>query len=251
MFKDETNLEQEETLFDETDESDDLWDDDDEEDDIEGEENQPAEEQDEGITVKFNGKETKVSKDDIPTLVQKGLNYDHVSSELESMRAGDRYRVLKKAADREGMTVDQYAKYVLDKEDADTLAEMEAAVRKENPNLDNALIKEIAEARAAKKQNHAKAEESSAEEKAWAEALAEYPDMTKDSVPKEVLEDVAKGKSPLLAMKDHEIAQLKAAQDKAAIEEKNRKNKEKSTGSMSGNGSDGADDFIKGFYGSR
>ena len=42
--------------------------------------------------------------------------------------------------------------------------------------------------------------------------------------------------------------QLKAAQQKSAIEEKNQKNKEKSTGSMNGTRSDGEmDDFLKGF----
>ena len=227
------------------DESDFDWDDD----DVEGEENKPAEKQeDEGITVKYNGKEQKVGKDEIPTLVQKGLNYDHIQSELDSMRSGNMYKALKRAADKEGMSVEQYAKFVLDSEDADALSEAEAAVRKENPNLPNNIIKELAEARASKKMNHAKADESSAEEKAWAEALKEYPDMTRDSIPEEVLHAVAGGKSPLIALKNYEISQLKAAQKKQAVEEKNQKNKEKSTGSMSGTRSDGEmDDFLKGF----
>jgi hypothetical protein len=127
--------------------------------------------------------------------------------------------------------------------------EAEETIRKENPNLPSSIVKELAEARATKRVNSAKAEESSAEEKAWGEALREYPDMTKDSIPNEVLESVAKGKAPLLALKDYEISQLKAAQKKAAIEEKNLKNKEKSTGSMNGNRSDGDDQFLSGLFG--
>jgi len=242
MFEEETTLEQEETMFDDSDFD---WDDD----DVEGEENKPAEEQeDEGITVKYNGKEQKVGKDEIPTLVQKGLNYDHVMSELDSMRQGNMYKALKKFADKEGMSVEQFSKYIQDKEDADTLSEAEAAIRKEFPNLQNNLVKELAEARASKKLNNAKAEQSSAEEKAWAEALKEYPEMNRDSIPEEVLQAVAGGKSPLIALKNYEISQLKAAQKKAAVEEKNQKNKEKSTGSMNGTRSDGEmDDFLKGF----
>ena len=244
MFEEETTLEQEDTTFGD----DDLdldWDDDTDED----EENQPVEEQDDGLTVKYNGKEQKVGKDEIPTLVQKGLNYDHIQSELDSMRSGNMYKVLKKAADKEGMSVEQYAKYVLDKEDADVLSSMEAEVRRENPNLPNSIIKELAEARAAKKQNLAKAEESSAAEKAWAEALKEYPDMSRDSIPDEVLQALAAGNSPLLAMKNYEISQLKAAQKKATIEDKNSKNKEKSTGSMRGQSADGDDQFLSGLFG--
>ena len=242
MFEEETNPKQEETMFDESDDFD--WDDE----EVEGGETDAAEEQDDGLTVKYNGKETKVAKDDIPTYVQKGMNYDHVMSELDSMRSGNMYKALKRAADKEGMSVEQYAKFVLDKEDADAVSEAEAAVRRENPNLPNNIIKELAEARAAKKMHNAKAEQSSAEEKAWAEALKEYPDMTKESIPEEVLNSVANGKSPLIALKDYEITQLKAAQKKAAVEEKNQKNKEKSTGSMSGTRSDGEmDDFLKGF----
>lgn len=243
MFDEETTHEQDETMFDDLDD----WND---EEEVEGEENEPAEEQDDGLTVKYNGKETKVAKDDIPTYVQKGMNYDHVMSELDSMRSGNMYKALKRAADKEGMSVEQYAKFVLDRDDADALSEAEAAVRKENPNLPNNIIKELAEARAAKKQHNAKAEEHSEAEKAWAEALREYPDMTMDSVPQDVLEAVAKGKNPLLALKDNEIAQLKAAQQKSAIEEKNQKNKEKSTGSMNGNRSDGDDQFLQGLFGS-
>jgi len=242
MFDEETTHEQDETMFD-----DDFdWED---ETEAEGDETDAADEQDDGLTVKYNGKETKVAKDDIPTFVQKGMNYDHVMSELDSMRQGNAYKALKKFADKEGMSVEQYAKYVLDKEDADALTEAEAQVRKENPNLPNNIIKELAEARAAKKANNAKAEQSSAEEKAWAEALKEYPDMTRETIPEDVLEAVANGKSPLIALKNHEISQLKAAQKKTAIEEKNQKNKEKSTGSMRGTSADGEDDFIKGLFG--
>ena len=241
MFEEETTLEQDDTMFD--DELDDWAD----EDEVEGEEK--AEEQDDGLTVKYNGKEQKVNKDEIPTLVQKGLNYDHVMSELDSMRQGNMYKALKKFADKEGMSVEQWAKYVQDKEDADILAEEEAAVRNEFPNLQNSLVKELAQARAAKKQNNAKAEESTETEKAWAEALKEYPDMTRDSIPEEVLASVAKGSTPLLAMKNYEISQLKAAQKKTAIDEKNQKNKEKSTGSMNGNRSDGDDLFLQGLFG--
>lgn len=242
MFEEETTLGQEETTFD-----DDFdWDTDETE--TEGGETDAAEEQDDGLTVKYNGKETKVAKGDIPTYVQKGMNYDHVMSELDSMRNGNMYKALKKAADKEGMSVEQYAKFVLDKEDADALTEEEAAVRKEFPNIPNNLIRELAEARAAKKANNAKAEQSSAEEKAWAEALKEYPDMTKDTIPDDVLQAVAGGKSPLVALKDYEITQLKAAQQKEAIEKKNQKNKEKSTGSMRGSGGDdGRDAFLKEF----
>lgn len=242
MFDEETTHEQDETMFD-----DDFdWED---ETEAEGDETDAADEQDDGLTVKYNGKETKVAKDDIPTFVQKGMNYDHVMSELDSMRQGNAYKALKKFADKEGMSVEQYAKYVLDKEDADALTEAEAQVRKENPNLPNNIIKELAEARAAKKANNAKAEQSSAEEKAWAEALKEYPDMTRESIPEDVLEAVANGKSPLIALKNHEISQLKAAQKKTAIEEKNQKNKEKSTGSMRGTSADGDDQFLAGLFG--
>lgn len=235
---------QEEEMFD-----DDFdWGEDEPDESVEGE--KEAEAQDDGLTVKYNGKEQKVGKEEIPTLVQKGLNYDHIQGELESMRSGNMYKVLKKAADKEGMSVEQYAKYVLDKEDADTLTAEENAVRKEFPNLPNNIVKELAEARATKKQHNAKADESSETERAWAEALKEYPDITRDTIPQEVLEAVAGGKTPLIAMKNYEISQLKAAQRKTAIDEKNLKNKEKSTGSMNGNRSDGDDQFLQGLFGS-
>lgn len=242
---DEETIQEQEEMFDDSDDLD--WDD---EEEVEnGEENEPAEEDDGSITVKYNGKEQKVAKDDIATLVQKGLNYSHLQDELDSMRAGNMYKALKMAADKEGMGVEQYARSVLDRSDADALTEAEAAVRKEFPNLPNNVVKELAAARAGKAQANAQATEESAAEIAWAEALKEYPDITRDTIPQEVLDAVAKGKTPLIALKDHEIASLKAAQKKSAIEEKNQKNKEKSTGSMNGNRSDGDDQFLQGLFG--
>lgn len=246
MPEEETIQQQDEELFDDSDID---WDDDEEE--VEGEEaeGEEAEEQDEGLTVKYNGKEQKVGKEEIPTLVQKGLNYDHIQSELDSMRSGNMYKVLKKAADKEGMSVEQYAKYVLDQEDADLITETEASIRKENPNLPNSIIKELAEARVAKKQNRAKEEEKTDAENAWVEALQEYPELNVDSIPQDVIDAVAKGTQPLIALKNYEIAQLKAAQKKTAIDEKNLKNKEKSTGSMRGERGDGDDQFLAGLFG--
>ena len=64
-----------------------------------------AEEEEEKITVKYNGEERDITVDEAKNLAQKGMNYDHIFSERESA-----HRALDALAAREGLSRAQLIK---------------------------------------------------------------------------------------------------------------------------------------------
>ncbi len=219
-------------------------------DEFDGDEEESAdevEEESEAFTVKFNGEEKKLSRDEMITAAQKGLNYDKIKSRLDSFESGPIHKAMKAAAEKAGMSIEDYATFMLENSEADAQLEAEREIRNKYPDAPAEMVKELAGYRTKKTEAGSKDKEQSAEEKAWAEALREYPDTKVDELPEDVMEDVKNGASPLMALKNHEIRELKKQQSEAAVREKNAKNKKASLGSLRTNKGDDGDPFLKGY----
>lgn len=110
-------------------------------------------------------------------------------------------------------------------------------VKEESPGISDKLAEEIVNARIASKKKEAAEKAEQKEAEPWEELLGEYPDIKSfDDMPDDAKEAVRAGKSPLMSMKNSEIARLRkelADRDAAkAAEERNRKNDERALGSM-------------------
>ena len=245
MFEDETSLQ--DMSSQETGEEDDLFldlDDVEEPSDEEsGSQNEPAE----TFTVKYNGKEQQLTREELIAHAQKGMNYDHVKGELDNVREGNVYKAMKAYADKAGMSIDDAATYLLESAAADAELEEEQSIRNQYGNLPADVIKELVASRTAEKRAAATAKAESEQQKAWAEALEAYPDLTMDTVPQSVLEAVSKGASPLMALKDNEIATLKQAIKDGHTQKQNEINRARSVGSVRGGGTVEQDPFLAGF----
>lgn len=204
--------------------------------------------QEETFTVKYNGEEKQLSREELITAAQKGLNYDKVKSKLDSFESGNVYKAMKAGADKAGMTMDAYAAYLLENSEADAQLDAETEIRNKYPGAPADMIKELASLRRKEAGGKQQSSEQSAEQKAWAQVLQEYPDLKIDQIPEDVQEDVKNGVSPLLAMKNHEIRELKQQKKAEAVREKNEKNKKASVGSVTGSYGDGKKDpFLEGY----
>ncbi|MBR0081555.1 MAG: hypothetical protein IJP98_02310 [Clostridia bacterium] len=223
---------------------DDGWEDDDwdDEPDEEGAE-KPTEEQ---FTVKYNGEEKQLTREELITAAQKGLNYDKVKARLDSVEQGSVYRAMKAGAEKAGMSVEDYASYLLESNAADDQMEAERTIREKYPNAPADMIKEMAKLQTASSAEAARTSEQTAEQKAWAEALREYPDMKPDEIPESVQNAVKAGATPLQALKDHEISTLKEKIRTLEADRKNKENKAASTGSVTGRGGH-SDPFLEGW----
>jgi len=175
--------------------------------------------------------------------LQKGLNYDHA---IEKAKDNPAMKVLDFYAKENGMSVDRYLQELDKGRDKVLFSKELAKLQEAHPEADEGLLNELAQRNVeSRKQEIAKVTEEE-KYKPWQDFYKEYPEIKPTDVPKEVMELVTKGESPVLAMMKVEKARLlEQLKEKEAlqkqIEEKetqlkmlqnNEKNKKQDIGSV-------------------
>ena len=211
-------------------------------------------------TYKVLGQEQTISRNDpsIPTLLQKGTDYDRIRQKHEDTlseltTAKDKLSFFEQIAGSRGKTLDQF----IDEVAAEQLAAREGidpAVA-----LGRVQIERERKQLEAEKAKLAKGadEQALAEKKRQDDITAfqnEYPDVfaklatDKNAIPADVWEDVNKGESLVAAYAKYERAQLKAELERAKAEAEQIKqkqiNKSRSTGSQATKGAGSERDLI-------
>lgn|SRR5512145_238882 len=202
--------------------------------------------QPDSYTLKHLDEVKTVDRNEVITLAQKGLDYDRqkgknteLTQKIEELtqlnnQYSEAYMFLKELADQQAFSVEQL------------IDDTRAAVLAERQKIDKEVALERVKSKreAAEKEKpkppaqEAKAEKAAektpeqlAEERRQTEIrefLAEYPTVDPQTIHKDVWSGVAAGKSLLLSYKTWENNQLKAQLE---VEQKNKENKAKSTGS--------------------
>ena len=178
--------------------------------------------------------------------------YDHVSDELKSYREGPIGRAMKAYADEAGMSVEQYAELMISNHEAAAQKAAVEKLREQYPEAPDELLDKLVKAQRAGEQEKTRSAEETKRQKAWADALAEYPEIKPESIPQDVHDAVAGGATPLEAMRLHELTELRAkvAELTAAQETKQKQddNRARSIGSAAGvnSGGEAEDEFLAG-----
>lgn len=194
--------------------------------------------------VNFLGEQKKLPVSELITAAQKGLNYDHVKSELETLREQsgayqNAYNIMEQMAQASGMTLDEYVSFC-----GKTLEE-----NRLREQLNRGIPEDVAkrlleleqnESRRAGEEQLRKQEE--AQRAQYAELLREYPNLKE--LPDEVAASIAGGEQPLAAYRAYELRQLK---NELSTLKKAEENRQKSTGSLQGDAPEVVDDFLVGF----
>ena len=202
---------------------------------------QESVEEQQTFDLKFLGETKTVSKDEVVTLAQKGLNYDKVLGERdvvkqEVSRLQEYETFLKDLADMDGRTVDD----LMDATRAEILAKKEGldkSVALQRIKLDR--DRKAFEAEKSKKEAEQKATEEAEKQRSnqFLQFAQEYPDVDPKDIPKEVWDKFKDGMPLTSAYSIYENKKLreevKSWKDKAEAAEQNAKNKERSTGSQS------------------
>lgn len=220
----------------------------------EGADEQPATEDDAAdfLTIRYNKADRKLSRKEAVELAQKGANYDHVKQELDSYRNGPIGKAMKAYADQAGMSVEQYAEMMSKQAEAAAEKKAIAELQEKYPDAPDELLKEYVRIQRDRNATEAKSAEEAKLQRAWADALAEYPDIKPDAIPQDVHDAVAQGSTPIDALRQHELAELrkKIAELTAAKEtqQKQNDNRARSIGSAAGvsSGGEAEDDFLAG-----
>lgn len=186
------------------------------------------EEEEQTITIKYNGEERNISLDEARVLAQKGMNYDHVVAERDTKYKRE-LDFLDRVAGEKGLS---RAKY-MELHDGGLLG-------KENENPP-----QITDGRERAAAQIRKITDSLSQNGPWTRLFRKYPTLQKDRAYTTLSEAVAKGQSPIEAYQEKLIAEkemeLRSVKESAFAGRK-------STGSLEGDGS-GAnrDEFLEGF----
>ena len=192
------------------------------------------------VKVKHLGQEVELSMEQLIANAQKGLDYDHIRQERDSLRQAPEIALLDRLARDAGMSRADYVDAVNRRQVEQQIAnEVKRGVPEEAARRLHAL--EEAERRRTEEETARAAQKARNQD--LLEFVQEYPDVKE--FPPEVLEAISKGQKPLAAYQAYENKQLKA---KLAALQKNQDNKQKTAGSMRGAGTpEEADAFSSGF----
>jgi len=188
------------------------------------------------VTHKGVEKEIDPFSDEAKTLIQKGMDYDFKSEKL----AGIEKVLTEYGKVNGGLNAEDALKTLLTSVNAATEAKELAELKTKYPDAPDELLASLAKTNAEKKALTIKqtAEETEAA-KRLQELQSEYPQYSKiEDLPKEVQEAIAGGKSPLQAVKDHEINELKGKLEKLQKDldaaNQNKKNRDRAMGPAKG-----------------
>ena len=203
-----------------------------------------AEEGNQLFTINYLGNEEQLTLEQMTALAQKGRDYDHVREERDKLKGetGRQLAFLKDLADRAGLTVDEQidrtrALWLMNEEfdKGNEISETEALLRVQ---------------REKGKPEEAQEDDDNRDYTPEIDRfLKVYPDVQAADIPQEVWDECKRLDGDLLgAYQAWEIRKLKAENAKKQQEERNNKNKERSTGSRTSAGAaKQKDDFDEGW----
>lgn len=210
---------------------------------------------DQTFTLKHLDETREVSRDEVITLAQKGLDYDRIRQKLEQTEAerdknsaaeSEAQTFLKELADRQHITVEE----LIDNMRAEILSRDEGI----DITVARGRIQNQKERAALERERSAVGSgEDAARQKAIEDFVAEYPDVDAKSIPRTVWDEFSRTGNLVQAYRVEENRQLKQQiQDlnqKLAAKDTNTKNKSRTTGSQKSDGAtEAADAFMKAWY---
>lgn len=205
------------------------------------------------LRVKYNGEEKDITHEEAIELAQMGMNYTKVKTQLDELKRGkakEAMDLVNELADAAGMSPADYLSYARkDMEESSLKKELEKIVS-DSPEISDELAHELAKARIASRTAAQRARREESAVKPWEALATEYPDIKQvEDIPSDVLESISSGKDPLLAMREHELAELKkevnALKEAQKAQEQNMKNRQNALGTIGGAEKDKPDPIVE------
>lgn len=212
----------------------------------------------EEFEVKYNGEVLKKSKEELITLAQKGMNYDKVAQERDTLRNSPEIQMLDRLAKTQGLNRQQLMTALEESMAAQEKATIVNELKAKYPDAPEELLMENAEGILAKRNADRVLQENQHKEDSQKERnqrdiqnfMMLFPDVdVRESFTKEMLAEAAQGKGlvtvwqeKLLKDKEAEIEQLK---EQSKRSEQEAKNKQQALGSVASESNDESDALLK------
>lgn len=206
------------------------------------------------LKVKYNKEEKELSQEEAIKYAQMGMNYDNVLGKYNTLNSS-----LERLAKANGMDVQTYLEQLESAQTEFATAKELEALKKQYPDADEGILKELAETRAKNKQDEQlKSAENQQQEINSKEIENQvnkfnqrYPNLKADELNSKVYDYMQEGYTLLEAYEiyrsEAEAANKKLEEEKATVAKQNAANKARSFGNISSSGVDNMDDFMSGF----
>lgn len=180
-------------------------------------EEQPDEAGNQRFTLKFLGEDRDVSLDEMRELAQKGMNYDHVKEQSETLKGYETF--LKELADSGDMTIEDLM--------ATTRAKM-LVQKAESEGRELSEEDALKQVRGAAQQQTAEKSETEKRQEAITRFISLYPGIDSKDIPQSVWDEAERLGDLIVPYQKYELQKLR---DENAQLRQNNKNRERSTGS--------------------
>lgn len=201
------------------------------------------------LVIKYNGEEKKASQftpDELVAHIQKGMNYDHIKTEVESYKNSDQLKYLNELAKENGLK--DWKEYVSTLKDNQIKSKIESRAKElEEQGSRPEDAKRIAELEMSNpKPSNDEVKRLEIEFRTLHEEFPETLEFKELSdFPKEVIDLIEKGKSPLVAYSKYLADNAKKLKEQT---EQDLKNRELDKGSFkTGKDTEKDDPFLNGF----
>ena len=214
-------------------------------------EGQQGESADQRFELKHLEETRSVDREEVIKLAQKGMDYDRIREERDSIRPElQLYReFLKELADGSGLTVSELIDTVRaqrlvakEKENGKEITEAEALIKVQRERREKAKsVPKAEEETPPEEEKPAEAKAEASRKESFARFAREFPDVKAEDIPAKVWQDFSAGKGDLADIyARYENTALKA---KIAAMERNEDNRKRSTGSRKSSGAKAKDIF--------
>lgn len=199
------------------------------------------------LKLKYNGEEKEITTEEAITLAQKGMNYDHIKSELETIKNSEEAKILSELAKENGFkTSAEYLQSVRDQARQEKISKR--AVELENDGVPADHAKRMAELELAAPQASAQPDPSP-----FLDLFKKYPETQNwkglEEFPKEVADAIKAGENPVVAYADYKVKQVLSEKERLAAD---LDAKQRTTGSLTTQATETEPDvFRAGFWGKK
>lgn len=189
----------------------------------------------ETYTVICNGKEMSLTLEELKSNAQKGLNYDNVKSEYESLKNSPMLKTLEALAGKKQMTKEDFVSYLAGEGERSREEELKGL------GISSAEAKRIAKLENSEQQRLAELEQ----DRPYREFAKRFPEVNPSDIPAKVWQEFEASGDLVLAYMDFENQRLKT---EMKMLEQNKLNAKTGIGAAKSGGRANADPFLEGLY---
>ncbi len=216
------------------------------------------------LTVTYNKEKKDLTQEEAVTLAQKGMNYDKLQSQYESVKQKESLlNEISRLAQLNGMSLEDYVVNLNEVQNEFAISQEVESLKQQYPSADEGVLRELAESHI-KERNASFEKDAQEKERAKDDARKDeigrqldkfaqrYPDLDPQSLDQDVYRLMSEGYTLLEAYESVEAEKRSIAEKERQTQEKiirqNEENKKKSLGNLSNSGDVVKDDFLSGFW---